>query len=295
MKHSGCLLRPALVGLLFLSSAGGVAAEGEAPRELVALRAKYEAAKVDALKPVARAYGRQLQAKMKEATMAGKLDEALAFRAEMEAVAVEVKALEGTGSAKDAGPVGTRRKAIDLLGLIDLEKHGKPASKWSMEDGKLKCRSGSFVPKVILPYEPPEEFDFTVRFIQPKVTNGVSLLIPNGAGANFKVNAAGRNGTKAGLSAKGLDDEYAKTKDGWFDPKLEYTLTVEIRKGSLVGKVNGESIFEFKGERTSLAVSSSYFRNPRPNQLAICGDDNGVITKLEITEISGAGKLLSEE
>ena len=58
--------------------------------------------------------------------------------------------------------------------------------------------------------------------------------------------------------------------------------------------VDVATIFEFEGERSSLATSSTYFRNPRPNQLAICGDDNGVITMLEITELSGAGKRLGE-
>ena len=124
----------------------------------------------------------------------------------------------------------------------------------------------------------------------------MGLLIPNGAGSNFVVHAGGGSGTRASLGAKGFEGKYVKTKDGWFGADKENTLTVEVRKGSVVGKVDGEKVFEYEGERSALVFGGrGFYRNPRPSRLAITGDDGSVISKLEVTEVRGDGKLLREK
>ena len=280
-------------GAFFLAASAGVAQESA---ELAAMRGKYEAAKIEAIKPLMRSYGLALRAKVSELTQAGKLEEALAFKKEMDAVAAELTAIAAAEAEGVAAPVPGRKK-IDLLGMVDLAADGSPASKWLMEDGKLRCRSGFAIPKVLLPYEPAAEYDVSVTFIQPRAQNGVALLIPNGAGSNFMVHAGGGSGSRAGLGVKGKEgDEWVKKKDGWFDGKNENTLTVEVRKGSVEGKVDGESIFKFEGERSSLIFGGrGFYRNPKPTRLGVTGDDGSIITKLEVTEVDGSGKLLREK
>ena len=230
------------VGILAIS-AGWIRAEGE-PAQLTEMRVKYEEAKKDAVLPVMRAYGRALREKMTEYTQAGKLDQALAFKKEMERVAEEVLAATEAGipAAEPSAPaVAARGKVIDFLEIIDTDLDGKPPQKWLLVEGLLSCVEGHMVPKIILPYEPPEEYDFTLTFEQPKFRNGVALIMPNGAGKVFNVAAAEKGGSVAGLSIGGFyGHEFAVTKPGLFKTARGYTLTVEVRKESITGKVDGQ-------------------------------------------------------
>ena len=66
------------------------------------------------------------------------------------------------------------KRMIDLIPLIDPGQdavHGR----WAVADNVLHCNDGSFVPRIKIPYRPPEEYDFIVTFSQPGLRNGISL------------------------------------------------------------------------------------------------------------------------
>jgi hypothetical protein len=277
-----------IFGMLMAVSFGVVGSAGaqEEPAELTAMRAKYIEAGKEILIPLKRSYGRVLEQKMKELIQAGKLEEAIMVKKEMEALASELMAgVEGPG----------RGKVINLMEMIDTEVDGKPAGKWLLAEGLLMCVKGSFVPKIVLPYEPPEEYDLTMTFEQPRLRNGVTFVVPNRKGGIFVIAAGGGGGSTAGLNANGLDGKFVTRKEGWFQPDKEYTLTAEIRKESVVGKVDGEEIFRYEGEPGDLRLEQMFFRMDNPKQLAISADDPTVFSKLELREVTGAGTMLREK
>ena len=55
----------------------------------------------------------------------------------------------------------------------------------SRSDSGSSQRSGSFVPRVQFPYQPPQEYDYVVTFLQPGLRNGISLIMPNPNGGSF--------------------------------------------------------------------------------------------------------------
>src|SRR5262249_29215009 len=61
-------------------------------------------------------------------------------------------------------------QTYDLMPLIDLniDRHGD--RKWAaLASGELRCDDGGGVPRLHVPYQPPQEYDFTVVFSQPNL------------------------------------------------------------------------------------------------------------------------------
>src|SRR5262249_18043696 len=76
------------------------------------------------------------------------------------------------------------RRVYNLIPLIDTNRdvlHGS----WRIENNQLRCDTTHFVPRVQIPYRPPEEYDFLVTFTQPNLRNGINLIMPNKHGGTF--------------------------------------------------------------------------------------------------------------
>ena len=73
------------------------------------------------------------------------------------------------------------KTTVDLIPFIDPRKdsvHGK----WLVHENVLHCNDQHFVPRIQIPYRPPEEYDFVVTFSQPALRNGISLVMPKPGG-----------------------------------------------------------------------------------------------------------------
>src|SRR6476660_6681503 len=92
-------------------------------------------------------------------------------------------------------------KTYDLIPLIDPaldRQHGD----WVVQaNGELRCDSAHFVPRIHVPYRPPQEYDFTVVFSQPKLRNGVSLIMPRPGGGQFFWYLGGGDGRDFGFAS----------------------------------------------------------------------------------------------
>ena len=116
-----------------------------------------------------------------------------------------------------------------------------------------------------------------------------------GPGQVFNVTAADLGGARVAISIGGNNDSKSgKVKAGLFKADQEYTLTAEVRKDGIVVKVDGEEVSRYEDARENL-WSNSWLNSKVPTQLAISADDPAVITKVEVTEVSGKGKLLREK
>ena len=139
--------RWAIFGMLAVSvGAGGIRAQ-EDPAELAAMRAQFKESLRESLLPVMRGYGRALRDQMTEMTKAGKLDEALAFKKEMEAVAAELLAMSEAKPDAAEPAVATRRNVIDFLEIIDTASGWETGRKMALGRGEIVLFAGRFCPE----------------------------------------------------------------------------------------------------------------------------------------------------
>jgi hypothetical protein len=76
-------------------------------------------------------------------------------------------------------PAGVPGKTMyDLIPLIDVQKDANEKHKFEIVNKELRCKEGNFVPRVQIPYQPPQEYDFIVTFSQPELRNGISMIMP---------------------------------------------------------------------------------------------------------------------
>ena len=110
------------------------------------------------------------------------------------------KRLAEVPDTADSGlAIAPRAKSINLLELLDPAKDFKPQNKWAIANGVLRCTEGNFVPKVVFPYQPPEEYDVSFTFAQPGLRNGVGVIMPNpNGGHSFLFWVGGDGGTLTG-------------------------------------------------------------------------------------------------
>jgi len=196
---------------------------------------------------------------------------------------------------KEAGTSGKQPGGvIDMLAIIDISKDAHPSDKWAMDKGTLQCVQGHGVPKVVLPYEPPEEYDVRFSFMQPKLRNAVGVVL-----AKSKGSFAWLVGNEAGLhcvfSVKGdvkdPGNPTLKTVQGLIRPNRKNTSTVKVRNDGVKGYVNGRLVVSYKTDFTDMQTTV-WHRIRKTGQLAIFADDPTVFYEVKVIEITGKGKML---
>lgn len=177
---------------------------------------------------------------------------------------------------------------INLIGLLDPQQDFHPADKWAIQEGALFCTRGSFVPKVIVPYEPPEEYDVKFTFMQPRFRNGVGLILPNHKLEKSQAIFVARNGGHA-LGVMSDDGKYVQNyPQQIFAPNVKYTVVVKVRRDSIQATVNNKSVIDLKTDFSDLKVGSWHHVN-NWKQIALFADDPAVFYEVELTEVTGRG------
>ncbi len=176
-------------------------------------------------------------------------------------------------------------RTFDLIPIIDLNWDVVDGvGKWRIQDNKLYCDEGNFVPRVQVPYIPPEEYDFAVTFSQPALRNGVSLIIPKPAGGSFYW-AVGFNGG----DGHGFDADRGANFPKLVQPNLTYVATAQIRRDSVKGLLNGKPLTEHRGDLSTL--KNDMWRQMKNDRLlGVACDDPCTFHRIQITEIKGTGK-----
>lgn len=182
----------------------------------------------------------------------------------------------------------TRR--INLLQFIDLNNYARPRDKWQMQNGKLICTEGNFVPKVIIPYEPPEEYDFKIVFSQPKLRNPVCLIMPK-TGASFSWEVGGANGHFAFsiVPAAGGKNPVEFNVKGAQQPGRVHTTTVQVRNGGVRAFFDGRPVAQYATDFSDMKTNS--WRDIREKSfLAVGCDDPAIFHVIELREVRGRGR-----
>jgi hypothetical protein len=154
----------------------------------------------------------------------------------------------------------------------------------------LQCIEGHYVPKVTLPYEPPAEYDVLFVFSQPKLRNGVGVVVPNPqAHTSFIFGVAAGTGDLVGFS---VDAEPLAGKiPNLIRPNVKYSVVVQVREQGVQAFVNRRLVAALKTDYSNLRAGSLH-RIGQPERLAIYCDDPTVFYSVQVKEVSGQGKLM---
>jgi hypothetical protein len=176
-------------------------------------------------------------------------------------------------------------KTYDLIPLID-PKADRVHGDWVVTaSGELRCDSGGLVPRIHVPYRPPQEYDFTVVFSQPNLRNGISLVMPKADGTQFFWYVAG-GGKDYGLAAK--DGNKGGHYEDMIKANVKYQTTVQVRRDRVRGCLNGRVLLDHRTNFTEL--NSDNWRDMKDKTiLAVACDDPTTFHAVRITEVTGAG------
>ncbi len=267
--------------------------EIKVPAKLKLLRKKFEKEASRLLRPLEIKYLAALRNLQDEYQKAGNLDAVLNIKGEADGLEEALKAAAASNTAAPTTKAATSRgRTINLAELVDIEEDGDPAKKWRMNGKLIECTEKHFVPKLYLPYIPPEEYDFRIQWAQPGLRHGIGHLMPNGDGGSFHCCAGENGGTLSDMHLEDGQEQYFKRHaEITLEPDKKYESIVKVRKDSIKYYVNGKLLFEYTGDKKDLTVSK-WRRSKKPDQLAIFCDDPTLFSVVEVTEISGKGKIL---
>ena len=138
-----------------------------------------------------------------------------------------------------------------------------------------------------MPYQPPEEYDFIVKFSQQRLRNGISLIMPNPKkGGSFYWCVGSGDGASHTLS---VDPITTRQLPEAVAAKNEYTAVVQVRRTYVKCLLNGKEVVQHKTNFSDL-TSDDWRKLKDATVLAVACDDPAVFHQVRVIEISGKGK-----
>jgi hypothetical protein len=197
------------------------------------------------------------------------------------------KRLEG---AEQASP-GT---GLDLLKLID-PKRDAVLGEWAIEDRMLTCGPRVEFARLMVPYQPPDEYDLTVVVERREGQESFYIGLARGS-SQWYVTLDGWVGTTSGLGLLGGKDVNANetTVKGGLVMALNRPVTIvcSVRKDGVTVSVDEKKLISYKGNLDRLS-NASCLKVPNPRALFVGSNFCGyAISKLSLKPVSGQGKKL---
>ena len=210
---------------------------------------------------------------------------------------------EWLSNSGNALPSVTQDKTIDLLTMTDVKRDAL-AGEWSRDGGDLLVKAAKpdakGTPRLQLPYQPPEEYDFEIEFTPESGTNmvGQSLSAYQRSFSWF-LDVQTNAGSKAGFDGLNGTAVSIRTKGTIMRPKFltnvqRHRSTIEVRRNGLRAMLDGELLVKWGSapsfyERLEISKSEQ-LRDAL--HLGLAAYDRGVrFHKITVREITGAGKV----
>lgn len=183
------------------------------------------------------------------------------------------------------------RRGFDILKFM-RPKEDAVSGTWRLENGVL-VSGGVANERIEIPYEPPEEYDFTVEF---RITGGVGAVVQilSAARKNFWWEvAANNNKTMAfgSIDGKPTTTTNPTMKSRSFELGRKYVSTVKIRKGAVSAYIDGELVARYETDFGNLTLHRYWML--RSNKHIGVGCLRGIVEfhRIEIVEVTGTGRL----
>jgi serine/threonine protein kinase len=211
------------------------------------------------------------------------------------AYVVEVSG-KGTGTRsndppRNESPVTPPGSTVDLLPLIDLSKDVIGGGEQWQRLGKALHFKGTPPkpgppPHVQIPYRPPEEYDFVVRFSKPRLENGISLILPKPGrdGSTFWFISGG--GSACGFAAE--PPLWGKKQRNLITQDKAHTTTVQVRRGRWRALIDGEELLELTADLQKLGTDDRH-KLDDDTLLGLWCDNPTTIEAAHVVEVKGKG------
>ena len=192
---------------------------------------------------------------------------------------------------------------IDLLPLVDV-KSDTVAGEWSRDGGDLVVKAAmpneNGTPRLQLPYQPPEEYDFEIEFTPDFGTNFVGqILSAQQHSFSWLMDQPLTEGSKAGFDL--IDGVKMRQRTDGTIMRSDILLNaqrhrskIEVRRTGLRALLDGSEILIWGTSSKAydrLALSPD-FKLHSPGNLGLIAFDRGVrFHKITVREITGTGKM----
>ncbi|MBK8035604.1 MAG: serine/threonine protein kinase [Verrucomicrobiaceae bacterium] len=206
---------------------------------------------------------------------------------------------ENSNPSAPVSSASPKGKEIDLLALVDL-KRDVVAGDWERTpDGLVKKGIGTTsegVPRLQLPYQPPEEYDFEIEFTPTTGTQSLGQMIAAQSRMfSWIINGGRTSEPMIGFEmfeskATSTPSEVSKHMDGELVNGRRYRSRVEVRAGSLRGFLDDKEIVNWSGKLQRLALDPpSRLRDD--GHLGIRAVRQTTFHKITVREITGTGRV----
>jgi len=209
-----------------------------------------------------------------------------------------------SAGAKPAPAAASQGKLVDLLPLVDV-KRDVIAGEWSRDGADLmvtaaKSGGASGTPRLQLPYQPPEEYDFEIEFTPESGANLVAQsLSAHEHSFSWMLDVSLKAGMKAGLDRVDRQRISGRSVGTTMRPQFltngkRHRSTVQVRATGVRGLLDDEVLATYGRDTT---WDQSLDRSPneamRDNlHLGLAALDRAVrFHKITVREITGAGKV----
>ena len=190
---------------------------------------------------------------------------------------------------------GTRRRDLDLLSLVDLEKdrvHGQ----WEREGGALVATASIPASRVLIPYVPPEEYDLTV--VAERVDGSDALVIGLASGeaqTAYELDGYVSSGHISGFEV--LDKLWANRNESArpgavFENGRAGTVVVSVRRRRITVLVDRKQVMDWTGDFSRLGVRGDYVVPEKRALFIGAYNCRFRISRMTLRAVSGVGKPL---
>jgi clan AA aspartic protease (TIGR02281 family) len=189
-------------------------------------------------------------------------------------------------------PPNVSNKTINLLDLVNVSRDAVKGT-WTMENGKL-LSDGADQSRIEFPYQPPAEYDFRIVFTRTGGENDVQQIC-TAQGSQFAWMISGWGGTISGFEfvrgKNAYNNPTTKKNSGWLSNNREYVSVVKVRKSGVEAYLDGTLISAWKTDFSDMSIDPAWALKGS-NQIAVGAHCVAVFRTVEVTEISGAGRVL---
>jgi hypothetical protein len=183
---------------------------------------------------------------------------------------------------------------INLLRAID-PKADTVKGTWALEGKNLVAQDGAPM-TLMVPYQPPEEYDLTVVLTRKGGYDAIAIGLVAGS-AQFDLILDGHAGVGCISGFELIDGKYVNqhpdaVKGRQVNQNQTVTVLCLVRKTSVTALVNGQKLAEYQGNTSRLGLSV-FYQVPNPKAL-ILGAFGGKIEfhKVVLQPVTGQGKRL---
>jgi hypothetical protein len=180
---------------------------------------------------------------------------------------------------------------IKLIPLIDVEKDAFQG-RWELEGGSIKSFGGKS--RLRIPYQPPREYDFVVKFRRLEGDAGIGQVAPVGPHGVLWL-MGGFNNTGSGFDSIktqwiGANPNTVRIPS-FFQNGHKYTGIVYVRKDYIAASIDGKLIAEQKTDGSDVDIGANWGVGEKV--LGLVSESKSVIyDAIEIREIQGHGTVV---